>query len=143
MLIEIHMLQNHAPSNLNRDDTGAPKDALFGGIRRGRISSQCLKRSIRTSEQFKKAMEGHIGTRTVFFPTKVQEALANSTIDKKEVAQVASIAANCDNAIGNLIAEAMDKGDLGHRHRKPESSHSRERKAILRSSDPEYCGLSR
>ncbi len=29
--------------------------------------------------------------------------------DKKEVAQVASIAANCDNAIGDLIAEAMDK----------------------------------
>ncbi|MBU0709107.1 MAG: chaperonin GroEL [Candidatus Omnitrophica bacterium] len=29
--------------------------------------------------------------------------------DKKEVAQVASIAANCDAAIGDLIAEAMDK----------------------------------
>ena len=29
--------------------------------------------------------------------------------DKKEVAQVASIAANCDSAIGDLIAEAMDK----------------------------------
>ncbi len=33
-LIEIHVLQNFAPSNLNRDDTGAPKDALFGGTRR-------------------------------------------------------------------------------------------------------------
>ncbi len=29
--------------------------------------------------------------------------------DKKEVAQVASIASNCDNQIGDLIAEAMDK----------------------------------
>jgi len=29
--------------------------------------------------------------------------------DKKEVAQVASIAANCDQTIGDLIAEAMDK----------------------------------
>ena len=29
--------------------------------------------------------------------------------DKKEVAQVASIASNCDTAIGDLIAEAMDK----------------------------------
>lgn len=46
-LIEIHALQNFAPSNLNRDDTGAPKDALFGGTRRARVSSQCLKRSIR------------------------------------------------------------------------------------------------
>ena len=46
-IVEIHALQNFAPSNLNRDDTGAPKDALFGGARRARISSQCLKRSIR------------------------------------------------------------------------------------------------
>lgn len=46
-LVEIHTLQNFAPSNLNRDDTGAPKDAFFGGTRRARISSQCLKRSIR------------------------------------------------------------------------------------------------
>ncbi len=47
-IVEIHALQNFAPSNLNRDDTGAPKDAFFGGTRRARISSQCLKRAIRT-----------------------------------------------------------------------------------------------
>lgn len=46
-LIEIHALQNFAPSNLNRDDTGAPKDALFGGTRRARVSSQCSKRAVR------------------------------------------------------------------------------------------------
>lgn len=46
-LIEIHALQNFAPSNLNRDDTGAPKDAFFGGTRRARVSSQCDKRAIR------------------------------------------------------------------------------------------------
>ena len=46
-LIEIHALQNFVPSNLNRDDTGAPKDAIFGGTRRARVSSQCLKRAVR------------------------------------------------------------------------------------------------
>ncbi len=46
-LLEVHALQNFAPSNLNRDDTGAPKDALFGGTRRARISSQCQKRAVR------------------------------------------------------------------------------------------------
>jgi CRISPR system Cascade subunit CasC len=46
-LIEIHVVQNFAPSNLNRDDTGAPKDAFFGGTRRGRVSSQCEKRAVR------------------------------------------------------------------------------------------------
>lgn len=47
MKIELHILQNFAPSNLNRDDTGAPKDCELGGYRRGRISSQCLKRAVR------------------------------------------------------------------------------------------------
>jgi len=48
--IEIHVLQNYAPSNLNRDDTGAPKDAFFGGRRRARISSQCQKRAARVKD---------------------------------------------------------------------------------------------
>lgn len=47
MKIDLHLLQNFAPSNLNRDDTGSPKDCEFGGVRRARISSQCLKRAIR------------------------------------------------------------------------------------------------
>ncbi len=47
MKLELHILQNFAPSNLNRDDTGAPKDCELGGYRRARISSQCLKRAVR------------------------------------------------------------------------------------------------
>lgn len=47
LLVEFHLIQNFASSNLNRDDTGAPKDALFGGHRRARVSSQCFKRAIR------------------------------------------------------------------------------------------------
>ena len=47
LFLEFHLIQNFAPSNLNRDDTGAPKDAIFGGQRRARVSSQCFKRAIR------------------------------------------------------------------------------------------------
>ncbi|XXX78028.1 type I-E CRISPR-associated protein Cas7/Cse4/CasC [Sorangium sp. So ce134] len=47
MKLEIHIVQNFAPSNLNRDDTGSPKDCELGGVRRARISSQCYKRAIR------------------------------------------------------------------------------------------------
>jgi len=61
-LIEIHALQNFAPSNLNRDDTGAPKDAWFGGSRRARISSQCLKRAVR--EYFKEQNSEWVASRT-------------------------------------------------------------------------------
>ena len=51
LFVEYHLIQNFAPSNLNRDDTGAPKDALFGGYRRARVSSQCFKRAIRMAAQ--------------------------------------------------------------------------------------------
>lgn len=51
MNLELHIIQNFAPSNLNRDDTGSPKSCEFGGYRRARISSQCIKRAIRTAFQ--------------------------------------------------------------------------------------------
>lgn len=66
--IELHLIQNFAPSCLNRDDTGAPKDAMFGGYRRSRISSQCLKRAIRktfSNADLLKAEELGIRTRNV------------------------------------------------------------------------------
>jgi len=46
-LVEVHLIQTVPPANLNRDDTGSPKDALFGGVRRARISSQSQKRAVR------------------------------------------------------------------------------------------------
>ena len=58
MLIEIHAIQNHSPANLNRDDLGAPKTCYFAGVLRSRLSSQCLKRSIRMSEEFKQLLGG-------------------------------------------------------------------------------------
>lgn len=58
MLIEIHSIQNHSPANLNRDDLGAPKTCFFGGALRSRISSQCLKRSIRRSPLFERLCGG-------------------------------------------------------------------------------------
>lgn len=63
--IELHLIQNFAPSNLNRDDTGAPKDAIFGGFRRARVSSQCFKRAIRlTSRDLATIPAEHQGIRT-------------------------------------------------------------------------------
>lgn len=83
-MIEIHVLQNFAPSNLNRDDTGAPKDALFGGTRRARISSQCIKRSIRNF--FRQKMEegvfrpDDVGVRT----KRVYHAIADILEEKRD-----------------------------------------------------------
>ena len=65
MFVELHLIQNFAPSNLNRDDTGAPKDCEFGGYRRARISSQCLKRAVRTAFKDHRLLPPeHLATRT-------------------------------------------------------------------------------
>ncbi|MCD1294791.1 type I-E CRISPR-associated protein Cas7/Cse4/CasC [Methanocella sp. CWC-04] len=83
-LIEIHMIQNHAPCNLNRDDTGSPKDCMFGGIRRSRISSQSIKRSIRASEIFQEEMKDiGLAMRTRRLPELVKQKLLSEGIDEK------------------------------------------------------------
>lgn len=57
MFVELHILQNFAPANLNRDDTGMPKDCQFGGHRRARISSQCFKRAVRVQFETEQLLE--------------------------------------------------------------------------------------
>lgn len=48
-IIDIYALHTVPPSNLNRDDTGSPKTAIYGGVRRARVSSQAWKRAIRVA----------------------------------------------------------------------------------------------
>lgn len=55
--INIHTLISHPSSMMNRDDSGLQKTAVFGGSVRSRISSQCLKRSIRQSDIYVNAVE--------------------------------------------------------------------------------------
>lgn len=62
--IQIHTLTIYPPGNLNRDDLGRPKTAIFGGAQRLRVSSQSLKRAWRTSAIFAEALAGSVGKRT-------------------------------------------------------------------------------
>ncbi len=75
MLIEIHLIQSFSPSNLNRDDTGNPKDAMFGGERRVRISSQAQKRPVRLSPYFQEQIATGVGIRSKTLVTEVGAAL--------------------------------------------------------------------
>lgn len=83
MLFEIHMLKNFPSTNLNRDETGAPKTCYFGGSQRGRISSQCLKRSWRTSELFG-ALESR-GWRSRNLPEMVAIKLRDMGVDESYI----------------------------------------------------------
>jgi len=83
-IIEFHLIQNFAPSNLNRDDTGAPKDAIFGGHRRARISSQCFKRAVRmAAHDAVQVPEEFRAVRTKKLVDAVAAAVARGTMEEK------------------------------------------------------------
>ncbi|MFE1775527.1 type I-E CRISPR-associated protein Cas7/Cse4/CasC [Streptomyces sp. NPDC059008] len=73
IFLDVHALQTVPPSNLNRDDTGAPKSAVYGGVSRARVSSQAWKRATRTYFTDEQLLEpAELGVRT----KKVAEVLA-------------------------------------------------------------------
>jgi CRISPR system Cascade subunit CasC len=74
-LLTVHTLTALPSHNLNRDDTGAPKQVLEGGATRSRLSSQSLKRAAR--EAFERAeATGSVRTRLAI-PTIV-DAVADA-----------------------------------------------------------------
>jgi CRISPR system Cascade subunit CasC len=93
MFMELHLLQNFAPSCLNRDDTNSPKDCEFGGVRRARISSQCIKRAVRT--QFKKQnllLAEQLAMRTLRLLDEVTDRLVAADKDREQARRVAETA---------------------------------------------------
>lgn len=68
--VDIHALQTLPPSNINRDDTGSPKSAFFGGVQRQRVSSQAWKSVIR--RDFESHLDrSKLGVRTRLVADKV------------------------------------------------------------------------
>jgi CRISPR system Cascade subunit CasC len=94
MYIELHILQNFAPSNLNRDDTGNPKDTDFGGVRRARISSQCIKRAIRREDIFAKTTAVELADRTKWITRLIAKPLADAGKDEQQAWAVAEAFSN-------------------------------------------------
>lgn len=91
LFVEFHVIQNFAPSNLNRDDTGAPKDALFGGHRRARVSSQCFKRAMRLkSQEMDLIPVENRGVRTKKLAAMLQERLGDESMPRIEAALAAA-----------------------------------------------------
>ena len=103
--IQLHALTVYAPSNLNRDDTGRPKTAKFGGAERLRISSQALKRAIRTSVNFRERLAGNLGERTQRLGDIIGAHLKKSGVDDAKALEVTRLVAG---AFGK-IEDAKDK----------------------------------
>ena len=64
LYVDLHVLQTVPPSCVNRDDTGSPKTAVYGGATRARVSSQAWKRAMRLMFREELLDSEQVGERT-------------------------------------------------------------------------------
>ncbi len=103
--VQLHLLTFYPPANLNRDDTGRPKTAFLGGVERLRVSSQALKRAVRTSDAFQKALAGHLGKRTQRFGEEIERHLLDKGAGPEKANAIAREVAKMFGKVG----EAAEK----------------------------------
>lgn len=106
--VQLHLLTNYPPSNLNRDDTGRPKTALVGDATRLRISSQSQKRAWRTSDVFEVSLAGQLGTRTKVMGKEIFKAFKDARVSEKAARDWAKAIAAC---FGKLKSEKKTDND--------------------------------
>ncbi len=92
MILEMHLIQNFAPSNLNRSDTGSPKDCTFGGYRRARISSQSFKRAIREYYRANFHDQEKLAERSTRLSQAISEQLVEAGYDPIDSGRVVAVA---------------------------------------------------
>ena len=73
LYVDFHILQTVPPSCINRDDTGSPKTAVYGGVTRARVSSQAWKRAMRVA--FAENARLDVGKRTKKVADLVKEQI--------------------------------------------------------------------
>ena len=74
--LDVHILHGVPFSNLNRDNIGTPKQMVYGGATRSRISSQCTKRAARLWLEKNTDMDKALRTRRL--PQNVRETLTSA-----------------------------------------------------------------
>ncbi|GLY03973.1 type I-E CRISPR-associated protein Cas7/Cse4/CasC [Actinoplanes sp. NBRC 101535] len=80
LYVDVHIIQSLPPSNVNRDDAGSPKQAVYGGARRARVSSQAWKRATRKAFADRLGLpDEKLGTRTKRIGRELGERIAART----------------------------------------------------------------
>lgn len=91
MYIDIYAIQTVPSSNINRDDTGSPKTAMYGGALRSRVSSQAWKRAMR--EMFPSLLSSEkLGVRTKFVVPLISQRIVALRPDLEEEAEGLAVA---------------------------------------------------
>lgn len=157
--LQLHILTAYPAANLNRDDTGSPKTMKFGNANRLRVSSQSLKRAIRTSDLFASAIGKALGydtptfdsaagkslaVRSKTFPTLIGEEVIklNPMLTTDQVSLSNKIIAALAKAKGKTESEEEDEDD--DEHKKTKKSDKKEKgkgKLAIGTIDSKGSGL--
>ncbi|NCD05809.1 MAG: type I-E CRISPR-associated protein Cas7/Cse4/CasC [Spirochaetia bacterium] len=98
LYVEYHILQSFPVTCLNRDDVGAPKSAIVGGVPRARVSSQSWKRAVR---QQMHDFGMNIGIRTKCMQKIIYEKCI-------ELGAKEALALNCSKFASELYVKKID-----------------------------------
>lgn len=99
--IEFHILQAFPVTCLNRDDVGAPKTAMVGGVQRARVSSQAWKRPVRMAMHDMGIIHG---TRTKLISQLISEAcIAKGATPEQAIA--------CGESIERAFIKKKEEGE--------------------------------
>lgn len=108
MFVDIYAIQTVPPSNINRDDTGSPKTAVYGGKLRARVSSQAWKRAMRN--EFAELLPAEkLGIRTKFAVQLIAEAIVEHNVQYEEKAE--DLAESVLKAIELKIEKSSQAGE--------------------------------
>ena len=87
LYVDFHILQTVPPSCINRDDTGSPKTAVYGGVLRARVSSQAWKHAMRAA--FAENAQLDVGKRTKKAAELVKEQILVLDPEQKKADKMA------------------------------------------------------
>ena len=87
LYVDFHILQTVPPSCINRDDTGSPKTAVYGGVTRARVSSQAWKHAMRAA--FAENAQLDVGKRTKKAAELVKEQILVLDPEQKKADKMA------------------------------------------------------
>jgi len=119
LFLDIHVIQTLPPSNINRDDTGSPKTAVYGGVRRARVSSQSWKKAMR--DYFKENGNlSNVGVRSLdvvsFLAEKIRElkpelSMEDAVNKSVKTFNAAGISTTKDNKVKALFFLGKEQAD--------------------------------
>lgn len=107
--VDMHIIQTVPPSCVNRDDTGSPKTAFYGGANRARVSSQAWKHAMRV--YFKDIFKDEdVGKRTQRVADMVAEEIRKIT-DTYSEADAYKLAVEALEQAGVKVDAKKNKSD--------------------------------